>query len=114
MDTERGANESKLLAVTAEVERVAARLLPDVEALAEVNTPAVVGLETAVVDRIVEPHPEPHTHVELCRSNELQDKGAVMNVPLIDGGPHRLRRFIVEQVRRPGPLLRTRRLKDSS
>ena len=59
-------------------------------------------------------HPEPHTHVELCRSNEAQDKGAVLNVPLVDGGPHRLRRFVVEQVRRPGPLLRTRRLKDVS
>jgi cholesterol oxidase len=59
-------------------------------------------------------HPEPHTHVELNRSNELQDKGAVMNVPLVDGGPRRLRRFVAEQVRRPGPLLRTRRLKDSS
>ncbi|CAN5266358.1 GMC family oxidoreductase [soil metagenome] len=59
-------------------------------------------------------HPEPHTHVELCRSNEIQDKGAVMNVPLIDGGPHRLRRFVAEQVRRPGPLLRTRRTKNSS
>ncbi len=59
-------------------------------------------------------HPEPHTHVELCRSNEMQDKGAVLNVPLVDGGPHRLRRFVAEQVRRPGPLLRTRRLRDSS
>ena len=59
-------------------------------------------------------HPEPHTNVELCRSNEMQDKGAVMNVPLTDGGPHRLLRFVAEQVRRPGPLLRTRRLKDSS
>jgi len=59
-------------------------------------------------------HPEPHTHVEICRSNAVQDKGAVMNVPLVDGGPHRLRRFVVEQVRRPGPFLRTRRLKRSS
>ncbi|MGA8256167.1 MAG: GMC family oxidoreductase [Nocardioides sp.] len=59
-------------------------------------------------------HPEPHTHVEICRSNEVQDKGAVMNVPLVDGGPRRLRRFVAEQVRRPGPLLRTRRLKNSS
>ncbi len=59
-------------------------------------------------------HPEPHTHVELNRSNEMQDKGAVMNVPLVDGGPRRLRRFVAEQVRRPGPLLRTRRLKASS
>ncbi len=59
-------------------------------------------------------HPEPQTHVELCRSNEMQDKGAVLNVPLVDGGPGRLRRFVAEQVRRPGPLLRTRRLKNSS
>ncbi|MGA8847149.1 MAG: GMC family oxidoreductase [Nocardioides sp.] len=59
-------------------------------------------------------HPEPQTHVELCRSNEIQDKGAMLNVPLVDGGPHRLRRFVTEQLRRPGPLLRTRRLKNSS
>ncbi len=59
-------------------------------------------------------HPEPHTHVELCRSNELQDQGAVLNVPLVDGGPRRVLRFLAEQVRRPGPFARTRRLKDSS
>lgn len=59
-------------------------------------------------------HPEPHTHVELCRSNAMQDKGAVLNVPLVDGGAGRLRRFVTEQVRRPGPLLHTRRLRDSS
>lgn len=59
-------------------------------------------------------HPEPHTHVELCRSNELQEKGAVLNVPLVDGGPRRVLRFLIELLRRPGPFLRTRRLKDSS
>jgi cholesterol oxidase len=59
-------------------------------------------------------HPEPHTHVELCRSNAMQDKGAVLNVPLVDGGAGRLRRFVTDQVRRPGPLLRTRRLRESS
>ncbi|GAB2774870.1 GMC family oxidoreductase [Nocardioides salsibiostraticola] len=59
-------------------------------------------------------HPEPHTHVELVRSNEMQDKAAAMNVPLVDGGPGRVRRFIVEQVRGPGAFLRTRRLKNSS
>lgn len=59
-------------------------------------------------------HPEPHTHVEICRSNEVQDKGAVMNVPLVDGGPHRVRRFVWAQVRHPGALIRTRRLKDVS
>ena len=59
-------------------------------------------------------HPEPHTHVEICRSNAVQDKGAVLNVPLVDGGPHRLRRFVTEQRRHPGALLRTRRLTDVS
>ncbi|WP_300402494.1 GMC family oxidoreductase [Nocardioides sp.] len=59
-------------------------------------------------------HPEPHTHVELCRSNELQEKGAVMNVPLVDGGPRRVLRFLGGQVRRPGPFLRTRRSEDSA
>ncbi|WP_323793793.1 GMC family oxidoreductase [Nocardioides sp.] len=59
-------------------------------------------------------HPDPHTHVELCRSNEMQDKGAVLNVPLVDGGPRRVLRFLAEQVRRPGPFVRTRRLKNSS
>ncbi|CAN5638690.1 GMC family oxidoreductase [soil metagenome] len=59
-------------------------------------------------------HPTPDTHVEICRSNEMQDKGAVLNVPLVDGGPQRLRRFVTAQVRHPGPLLRTRRLKQVS
>jgi len=37
-----------------------------------------------------------------------------MNVPLVDGGPRRVLRFLGGQVRRPGAFLRTRRLKDSS
>ncbi len=96
-------------------------LSPRLGELSRSNSEAIVNLlahEPADFDRGVTItssfHPEPHTHVELCRSNEVQTKGAVMNVPLVDGGPGRLRRFVVEQARRPGPLLRTRRLRDVS
>ena len=59
-------------------------------------------------------HPEPHTHVELCHGSESQDLMAVLNVPLVDGGPCRMARFVREQVRRPGPMLRTRRTRGAS
>ena len=59
-------------------------------------------------------HPEAATHVELCHSSPTQDAMALMNVPLIDGGPHRLRRFVADQIRHPVRFLRTRRLKDTS
>ncbi|GAB2856300.1 GMC family oxidoreductase [Myroides odoratimimus subsp. xuanwuensis] len=54
-------------------------------------------------------HPEPHTHVELCHSNEQQDAASAMNVPLVDGGRLRLLRFVVQQLRSPGVFLRSRR-----
>ncbi|WP_121254807.1 FAD-dependent oxidoreductase [Nocardioides ferulae] len=59
-------------------------------------------------------HPEAATHVELCHSSPTQDAMALMNVPLIDGGPHRLLRFLTDQLRHPARFLRTRRLKDTS
>ncbi len=59
-------------------------------------------------------HPEPHTHVELCHSSESQDAMALMNVPLVDGGPGRIRRFVAEQLRHPARFVATRRTRDSS
>jgi cholesterol oxidase len=59
-------------------------------------------------------HPEPHTHVELCHSSEAQDAMALINVPLTDGGPGRLRRFLAEQARHPVRFLRSRSTRDSS
>ncbi|MBF4161362.1 FAD-dependent oxidoreductase [Nocardioides acrostichi] len=43
--------------------------------------------------------PETHTHVELCRASPQQESGSLVNVPLVDGGPRRLRRFAVEHLR---------------
>ncbi len=59
-------------------------------------------------------HPEPHTHVELCHSSESQDAMALMNVPLVDGGPRRVRRFLAEQVRHPVRFVRSRSTRASS
>jgi cholesterol oxidase len=59
-------------------------------------------------------HPEPHTHVELCHSSEAQDSMALMNVPLTDGGPRRVRRLLAEVARHPVQRLRERSTKDSS
>ncbi len=59
-------------------------------------------------------HPEPHTHVELTHTHESQNAMALANMPLIDGGPFRLARFVWAQVRHPGRFLRTRRTKDAS
>lgn len=54
-------------------------------------------------------HPEPHTHVELTRSSELQDGASRLNVPLTDGGPGRLSRFAREHLRRPRWVVRPTR-----
>ncbi|MDP3969576.1 MAG: FAD-dependent oxidoreductase [Nocardioides sp.] len=59
-------------------------------------------------------HPEQHTHVELCHSSASQDAMAVMNVPLVDGGPRRVRRFLLAQLRHPRRFLRSRRTKGTS
>lgn len=59
-------------------------------------------------------HPDPHTHVELCHTSPTQDAMAVMNVPLIDGGPRRIARFLGEQARHPVRFLRTRRTRGTS
>ena len=59
-------------------------------------------------------HPEPTTHVELCHSSASQDAMAVMNVPLIDGGPRRALRFLAQQARHPRTFLRSRRTKGTS
>ncbi|MCX6399264.1 MAG: FAD-dependent oxidoreductase [Propionibacteriales bacterium] len=59
-------------------------------------------------------HPEPATHVELCHSSANQDAMAVMNVPLIDGGPRRALRFLGQQARHPARFLRSRRTKGTS
>lgn len=59
-------------------------------------------------------HPEPATHVELCHSSASQDAMAVMNVPLIDGGPRRALRFLGQQARHPVRFLRSRRTKGTS
>ncbi len=59
-------------------------------------------------------HPEAHTHVELCHSNEKQDAASAINVPLVDGGRFRLLRFAVRQLRNPRPFLRSRRTAQAS
>ena len=56
-------------------------------------------------------HPEPHTHVELCHSSDAQDSMAIMNVPLVDGGPGRVRRFLRGVLRHPVRHARTMRSK---
>lgn len=59
-------------------------------------------------------HPEPATHVELCHSSASQDAMAIMNVPLIDGGPRRALRFLGQQAKHPVRFLRSRRTKGTS
>ena len=54
-------------------------------------------------------HPEPYTHVELVHASESQDSMSGMNMPLVDGGPRRLRRFLWQTVRDPRTFRRVRR-----
>lgn len=59
-------------------------------------------------------HPEASTHVELTHSSAGQDSMAALNVPLVDGGPGRVRRFVAQQLRHPVRFARSRRTKDAS
>ncbi len=46
-------------------------------------------------------HPEPHTHVEICRYGTGQDAILASSAPLIDGGPYRALRFLLAVLRHP-------------
>jgi cholesterol oxidase len=89
------------------------RISPRIGHLARSNSEAIVFASAAVprgfdqgVAITSSFHPEPHTHVELCHSSEAQDAMAVLNVPLVDGGPGRLRRFLAGQLRHPVTAVR--------
>jgi cholesterol oxidase len=71
--------------------------------LAEAPTPRDLGRGVSISSSF---HPDPHTHVELTRSSPAQDPMSVLNVPLVDGGAGRLRRFAGHVARRPGDLRR--------
>ena len=97
------------------------RLSPRLGELSRSNSEAIVAAvapRPADFDRGVAItssfHPEPHTHVELCHSSDAQDSMSLMNVPLTDGGPHRVRRLLAELARHPVRHARGRRLKGSS
>ncbi len=59
-------------------------------------------------------HPEPDTHVEVCRYGKGQNAITVLTVPLIDGGPYRLLRFLLAAIRRPLVFLRTQNARRAS
>ncbi|MCV7191857.1 GMC oxidoreductase [Mycolicibacterium brumae] len=52
-------------------------------------------------------HPEPNTHVEVCRYGPGQNAITVLTVPLVDGGPYRLARFALAAIRHPLVFLRS-------
>lgn len=59
-------------------------------------------------------HPEAKTHVEVCRYGKGQNAITVLTVPLIDGGPYRLLRFLLAAIRRPLVFLRTQNARRAS
>lgn len=73
--------------------------------LVETPTPRDFGQGVSISSSF---HPDPHTHVELTRSSPVQDPMSVANVPLVDGGAGRLRRFAGQVARRPSELVRGR------
>lgn len=46
-------------------------------------------------------HPEPYTHVEVCRYGPGQDAILASSAPLVDGGPYRVLRFLLMLLRHP-------------
>ncbi|MBN9619184.1 MAG: GMC family oxidoreductase, partial [Actinobacteria bacterium] len=53
-------------------------------------------------------HPEPRTHVEVCRYGEGQNALFGITAPLVDGGPWRLLRFLLVLLRHPLQFLQSR------
>jgi cholesterol oxidase len=51
-------------------------------------------------------HPEPQTHVEICRYGPGQDALLASSAPLVDGGPYRAIRFVLMMLRHPLAQLR--------
>jgi cholesterol oxidase len=59
-------------------------------------------------------HPEPNTHIEVCRFGPGQNALAVLNAPMIDGGPYRLCRFLLTVATHPLRFLRSRWVRHGS
>jgi cholesterol oxidase len=59
-------------------------------------------------------HPEPNTHVEVCRFGPGQNALAVLSAPLVDGGPYRLYRFLLTVLTHPLRFLRSRWVRHGS
>jgi cholesterol oxidase len=59
-------------------------------------------------------HPEPNTHVEVCRFGPGQNALAVLAAPLVDGGPYRFGRFLLSVLIHPLRFLRSRWVRHSS
>jgi cholesterol oxidase len=53
-------------------------------------------------------HPEPNTHIEVCRFGPGQNALATIAAPLVDGGPFRLLRFLLTVLLHPLVFLRSR------
>jgi cholesterol oxidase len=53
-------------------------------------------------------HPEPHTHVEVCRYGKGQNALFGITAPLVDGGAYRFLRFLLVVLRHPLQFLRSR------
>ena len=52
-------------------------------------------------------HPEPNTHIEVCRYGEGQNALFGLSAPMVDGGPRRVLRFLTGILRRPGLFARS-------
>jgi cholesterol oxidase len=59
-------------------------------------------------------HPEPNTHVEVCRFGPGQNALTVLSAPLVDGGPYRFCRFLLSVLIHPLRFLRSRWVRHSS
>ncbi|MCX6396400.1 MAG: GMC family oxidoreductase [Propionibacteriales bacterium] len=59
-------------------------------------------------------HPEPHTHVEICRYGPGQDALLSSSAPLIDGGPRRVLRLLGQLLRHPLTQVRLMTMKQKA
>ncbi|MFB9237393.1 FAD-dependent oxidoreductase [Plantactinospora siamensis] len=103
------------------------RLSPQVGALTRTNSEAILGAAvprpdarrrgldfTEGVAITSSFHPDPHTHVEPVRYGHGSNFMGLLQSLLVDGGPHRLRRWVGELIGRPGVALRMLSVRDWS
>lgn len=100
---------------------VLANLSPRLGELTRSNSEAIVATSSSTQDDFSQGvaitssiHPEPQTHVEVCKYGKGQNSLSLQTIPLIDGGAFRFLRFLLAVLIHPITFLRTQNVHRAS